>query len=74
MHRSETSRDSSRETPGRWHAGRLSRRTVLRAAGASVALPPPLDEHLGLEQRVERFPLTCRPGSGTRVEITAPLA
>jgi hypothetical protein len=39
MHRSETSRDSSRETPGRWHAGRLSRRTVLRAAGASVALP-----------------------------------
>jgi len=54
--------------------GRLSRRTVLRAAGASVALPPPLDEHLGLEQRVERFPLTCRPGSGTRVEITAPLA
>jgi len=39
MHRSETSRNSSRETPGRWPVGRLSRRTVLRAAGAGVALP-----------------------------------
>lgn len=39
MHRSETSRDSIRQTPGRRPVGHLSRRTVLRAAGASVALP-----------------------------------
>jgi len=37
-----------------WGRGPVSQGTVW--PDRVVVLPPPLDEHLGLEQRVERFP------------------